>query len=100
MPNMENLVHLVAELPDKPEGEAWLTSQDMQYAQSHLPLHRKGAELTLMWLAMKRNRFFSYLAQLCFSFRLLLKVAKSCDWGEYHDNAFSQIFAGNMKVAK
>ena len=45
MPNMENWIHLVAEPLDKPEREAWFTSFDMQYAQGHLQLHRKAAEL-------------------------------------------------------
>ena len=44
MPNIENLIHLMADLPDKPEGEAWFMSLDMQYAQGHLPLHQKAAE--------------------------------------------------------
>ena len=45
MPGVENLIHLVAQLLDKPTGEVWFTSPDIQYAQSHLPVHRKAAEL-------------------------------------------------------
>ena len=45
MPNMESLIHLVAELLDKPKEETCFTSLDMQYAQGHLLLHRKAAEL-------------------------------------------------------
>ena len=44
MSKMDQLVDFLAEQVDKTEGEAWLTSLDIQYAYSQIPLDRKDAE--------------------------------------------------------
>ena len=39
MPNLENLIDMIAEKLDKEEGEAWYSSVDMTYAYGQIPLH-------------------------------------------------------------
>ena len=39
MPNLENLLDMVAEKRDVEKGEAWFSSVDMTYAYGQVPLH-------------------------------------------------------------
>ena len=39
MPNLENLIDMIAEKLDKEKGEAWYSSVDMTYAYGQAPLH-------------------------------------------------------------
>ena len=39
MPNLDNLIDMIAEKLDKKEGEAWYSSVDMTYAYGQIPLH-------------------------------------------------------------
>ena len=39
MPNLENLLDMVAEKLDSETGEAWYSSVDLTYAYSQVPLH-------------------------------------------------------------
>ena len=39
MPNLDNLIDMIAEKLDKREGEAWYSSVDMTYAYGQIPLH-------------------------------------------------------------
>ena len=39
MPNLDNLIDLIAEELEKNEGEAWYSSVDMTYAYGQVPLH-------------------------------------------------------------
>ena len=39
MPNLENLLDMVAEKLDSENGEAWFSSLDMTYAYGQIPLH-------------------------------------------------------------
>ena len=39
MPNLDNLLDMVAEKLDNEEGEAWYSSVDMTYAYGQIPLH-------------------------------------------------------------
>ena len=39
MPNLENLIDMIAEKVDKEEGETWYSSVDMTYAYGQVPLH-------------------------------------------------------------
>ena len=39
MPNLDNLIDMIAEKLDKKEGEAWYSSVDMTYAYGQSPLH-------------------------------------------------------------
>ena len=39
MPNLDNLIDMIAEKLDKKEGEAWYSSIDMTYAYGQIPLH-------------------------------------------------------------
>ena len=38
MPNLDNLIELIAEKLDEKEGEAWYSSVDMNYAYGQIPL--------------------------------------------------------------
>ena len=38
MPNLDNLIDLIAEKSDEKEGEAWYSSVDMTYAYGQFPL--------------------------------------------------------------
>ena len=44
MPNMENLLDMVAEKFDVETGEAWFSSVDMTYAYGQVPLHISTAK--------------------------------------------------------
>ena len=39
MPNLDNLIDMIAEELEKNEGEAWYSSVDMTYAYGQVPLH-------------------------------------------------------------
>ena len=39
MPNLENLIDMIAENLDEEKGEAWYSSVDMKYGQGQVPLH-------------------------------------------------------------
>ena len=39
VPNLENLIDMIAEKLDKEEREAWYSSVDMTYAYGQIPLH-------------------------------------------------------------
>ena len=39
MPNLENLLYMVAEKLDTEKGEAWFSTLDMTYAYGQVPLH-------------------------------------------------------------
>ena len=39
MPNLDNLIDMIAEELEKSEGEAWYSSVDMTYAYGQIPLH-------------------------------------------------------------
>ena len=39
MPNLENLIDMIAEELEKSQGEAWYSSVDMTYAYGQVPLH-------------------------------------------------------------
>ena len=39
MPNLENLLDMVAKKRDVEKGEAWFSSVDMTYAYGQVPLH-------------------------------------------------------------
>ena len=39
LPNLENIIDMIAEKLDKKEGEAWYSSVDMTYAYGQIPLH-------------------------------------------------------------
>ena len=39
MPNLENLIDMIAEKLDKEKGEAWYSSVDMTYAYGQVSLH-------------------------------------------------------------
>ena len=39
MPNLDNLIDMIAEELEKSEGEAWYSSVDMTYAYGKIPLH-------------------------------------------------------------
>ena len=39
MPNLDNLIDMIAEELEKSEGEAWYSSVDMPYAYGQIPLH-------------------------------------------------------------
>ena len=44
MPNLENLLDMVAEKLDSEDGEAWYSSVDMTYAYGQIPLHQLTAK--------------------------------------------------------
>ena len=44
MPNLDNLLDMVAEKLDTEEGEAWFSSVDMTYAYGQVPLHQLTAK--------------------------------------------------------
>ena len=44
MPNLDNLLDMVAEKLDNEEGEAWYSSVDMTYAYGQIPLHLLSAK--------------------------------------------------------
>ena len=44
MPNLENLLDMVAEKLDSENGEAWFSSVDMTYAYGQIPLHLQTAK--------------------------------------------------------
>ena len=44
MPNLDNLLDMVAEKLDTEEGEAWFSSVDMTYAYGQIPLHQLTAK--------------------------------------------------------
>ena len=44
MPNLDNLLDMVAEKLDTEEGEAWFSSIDMTYAYGQVPLHQLTAK--------------------------------------------------------
>ena len=44
MPNLENLLDMVAEKLDSEDGEAWYSSVDMTYAYGRIPLHQLTAK--------------------------------------------------------
>ena len=39
MPNLDNLIDMIAEKLNENEGEAWYSSVDMTFAYSQIPLH-------------------------------------------------------------
>ena len=39
MPNLENLIDMIAEKVDKEGGETWYSSVDMTYAYGQVPIH-------------------------------------------------------------
>ena len=39
MPNLDNLIDMIAAKVDKKEGEAWYSSVDKTYAYGQIPLH-------------------------------------------------------------
>ena len=45
MPNLENLLDMVAEKLDSSNGEAWYSTLDMTYAHGQVPLHLLTAKL-------------------------------------------------------
>ena len=40
MPDLENLIDMIAEAIEKSQGEAWYSSVDMTYAYGQVPLHK------------------------------------------------------------
>ena len=50
MPNLDNLLDMVAEKLDTEEGEAWFSSVDMTYAYGQIPLHQLTANSVIFKL--------------------------------------------------
>ena len=52
MPNLDNLIDMIAEKLDEKEGEAWYSSVDMTYAYGQIPLHelnKKHCNFQIVW---------------------------------------------------
>ena len=52
MPNLDNLIDMIAEKLDKKEGEAWYSSVDMTYAYGQIPLHdltKRHCNFQIVW---------------------------------------------------
>ena len=63
MPNLENLIIMIAEKLDKDQGEAWFPSVDMTYAYGQVPLHEVTLTKTLQFLSGESPQEYIVLQQ-------------------------------------
>ena len=62
MPNLDNLLDMVAEKLDTEEGEAWFSSVDMTYAYDQIPLHQlTGKQCNFQYIGGESNGTYRFV---------------------------------------